>query len=209
MGPERGTGLVDEAVDVVLVGEVGADRDRAPAVGLDGGDGLVDRARQPLVEDLLGARDHRDGGALAREQACHRLADAAAGAGDDRDPPVELSHHGPVLRAVGECGIGEEADHVGLDVRRDEAAVFGEHVGGAERAPAPAYGLWCASSSHSSARNGSWNTMVWPTTPVERPRWASSWPMPSCGRSAVAMRKPSVAHASTAWCTARFVGELR
>ena len=120
-GTERGTCFVDEAVDVVLVGEVGADRDRAAAVGLDGGDGFVDGARQPLVEDLLGACDHRDGGALACEEACHRLADPAAGAGDDRDPPVESSHHRPVLRAVGERGVGEEADHVGLDVRRDEA----------------------------------------------------------------------------------------
>ena len=50
---ECGARLVDQPVDVVVVGEVGADRHRAPALGLDGGDGVVDGARQALVEDLL------------------------------------------------------------------------------------------------------------------------------------------------------------
>src|SRR6185295_18549157 len=67
-------------VDVALVAEVGADRDRAPAVGFDRRDGVVDRARQSLVEDLLSARHDR-----------HRLADAAAGAGDDGDAVVEAT----------------------------------------------------------------------------------------------------------------------
>ena len=64
-GTECGARFVDQAVDVVLVGEVGADRDRAPAVGLDGVNGLVDRAREAFVEDLLGARRHRDRRTLA------------------------------------------------------------------------------------------------------------------------------------------------
>ena len=51
--------------------------------------------------------------------------------------------------------------------------------------------------------------MVCATTPVESPRWASSWLMPAWGRRAVPIRNPSVAHASTAWCTVGVVGQRR
>ena len=182
---ERAARLVDQPVDVVFAGEVGADRDRVAAVGLDGGHGLVDGAREALVEDLLGARHDRDRGALAAKSARDRLADPAACPGDDRDAARRAeprSHHGPVLRAVGERRIGEEADHVGLRVRRDQATVVGEHVGaGRTSGRARRTGCACARSNHSSARNGSWKTIVCPTTPVDKPRCASSWLMPVVG----------------------------
>ncbi len=93
-GPERGTGLVDEPVDVVVAREVGADGDGASTVGLDGGDGVVDGAGEAFVEDLLGTRRDRDRGAFARERARDRLADPATGSGDDRHPIGEprLAH---------------------------------------------------------------------------------------------------------------------
>jgi hypothetical protein len=43
------------------------------------------------------------------------------------------------------------------------------------------------------AAKGSWNVIVWLTTPVDSVRWAWAWPTPAWGRIAVPMRKPSLA----------------
>jgi hypothetical protein len=87
--PERGARFGDQAVDVVIDGEVGADRDRASALGFDRRDRLVDRARKPVVEDLFRACDHRDCGAFTGEEPRDGFADAPARAGHDGDATVE------------------------------------------------------------------------------------------------------------------------
>ena len=71
-------GLLDRALAEVLVADVAGDRDRLAAF---------------LLDDLLGLRrivmlaqiEDGDVGALAREQGGDRAADAAVGAGDQRD----------------------------------------------------------------------------------------------------------------------------
>ena len=90
-GPERGARFGDQPLDVVVAREVGADRHRPAAFGLDRGHGVVDGARQAGVEHRLGAGGHRDRGSLPREGARDRLTDAATRAGDDRDPALEAA----------------------------------------------------------------------------------------------------------------------
>jgi hypothetical protein len=94
-------GALDAAVDALRVTHVQDDGERGAALVLDGLHDRVDRARQPLVGDLLCARGDHDARAVARERVRDRLADAAARPGDDRDLALELllAHDCPSTRA--------------------------------------------------------------------------------------------------------------
>ena len=88
MGP-NGEGLGDQPLDVV-VAQVGADRHRPAAFGLDGGHGVVDGAGQAGVEHRLGAAAATATAAPStRERPHDGLTDAPTHAGDDRDPTLE------------------------------------------------------------------------------------------------------------------------
>jgi hypothetical protein len=86
-------GAHDEGSVGVDVGEVGGDRPRPTARGLDVGDRLLQRSRVRAVADPQRARRHHDLRALGREPLRDAATDAAAPAGDDRDLPVETPHH--------------------------------------------------------------------------------------------------------------------
>ena len=77
--------LVDGALDrgdrLLLVGDVGLDRQRGVTVATDLGG-------QPLQPFQPPGRD-RDFGSVGRQRSRRRLADAAAGAGDQRDGSVK------------------------------------------------------------------------------------------------------------------------
>src|SRR5204863_9870764 len=79
----------------LLLREVGGDGDGAAAGLVDEVDGLGDRALEAAVAGFDGAGGDGDDRALPRHPPSDRLADATAGAGDDRDLAVHGSHHVP------------------------------------------------------------------------------------------------------------------
>ena len=81
--PETGEGRGDELVDGRLLRHVGLDRDGGAARGGDPGDDRIGRLRAGDVVD-------HDAGALGREPLGDRPADAPRGAGNDRDPAVQV-----------------------------------------------------------------------------------------------------------------------
>ena len=80
--PERGARLLEEPVDLALVGQVGLEHGRAAELGGDG-------ARPLLAAVVVDG----DAGALGRERARAGRADAARRAGDQHALPRETGLH--------------------------------------------------------------------------------------------------------------------
>ena len=86
--PELGHRLADHGVDLVPRGDIGDDRDRLDAA-------VADLARHRLGFLLVAAGVDDDMGALARQPQRRGAADVAAGAGDQCDLAIELTHRLP------------------------------------------------------------------------------------------------------------------
>jgi hypothetical protein len=83
--PQLLDGAVDRGNGLLLVGDVGLDRQGGVALAAN----LCREALQPLEP----AGRHRDFGPLFRQRARGRLADPAAGASDQRNRSVEWRRH--------------------------------------------------------------------------------------------------------------------